>query len=290
MKLLAKFNLILVLLFGAGLILVSHFARQFLMNNARQQVLSQAQLMIESARAIREYTNQEVKPLLYKLKEEKEFIRQTVPAYSAKVTFDRVRRNYPEYTYKEAALNPTNPMDRAVDWETDVISYFRNYQTEKELIGERDTPTGRSLYLAHPMRSPQACLGCHSTPEEASPAMLRAYGSQNGFGWKPDEIVAAQIVSVPMTVPIKIADQAYQRLLVYLIAVFVTTLAAIDGLLIFIVVRPVRRLAERAERISKGETDLPALPASGNDEIADVTRSFNRMYVSLAKALDLLEK
>jgi methyl-accepting chemotaxis protein len=289
MKLLAKFNLILVVLFGAGLFLVSHYAREFLMENARRQVLAQAQLMIESARATRDYTNTEVKPLLVKLPDQTEFIKQTVPAYSAKVIFDRVRNSYPDYTYKEATINPTNPIDRAVDWETDIINYFRNYSNEKELVGERDTPTGRSLYLAHPMRAPKACLGCHSSPEVAPASMIRTYGSANGFGWKEDDVIAAQIVSVPMALPIGIADSAYKRLLLYLIAVFVLTIIAIDTLLVMIVIRPVRRLAEQANRISKGETNLPELPAKGNDEIADVTRSFNRMYVSLAKALQLLE-
>src|SRR3954447_2720344 len=173
MKLLLKFNLILTLLFGAALLLVAHFAREFQVDNARHQVVAQAQLMIESARAIRDYTNVEVKPLLNKVPDQAEFIRQTVPAYSATSMFNRVRKMYPEYAYKEATLNPTNPNDRAVDWETDVINYFRNYQEQKELIGERDTPTGRSLYLAHPMRAPKNCLGCHSTPEEAPASMIK---------------------------------------------------------------------------------------------------------------------
>jgi HAMP domain-containing protein len=289
MKLLMKFNLILLLLFGSGLFLVSYMAHQFLLDNARKQVLQQAQLMVESARSTREYTSQELKPLLVRVPDEPEFIRQTVPAYSANSTFDRLRKTYPEYVYKEATLNPTNPRDRAVEWENDIISYFRNNPAAKEIVGERETPTGRSLYLAHPMRAPQACLECHSTPDKAPPKMIATYGSTNGFGWTPDEVVAAQIVSVPMTLPVSIADRAYQRLLIYLIGMFLITIVTIDSLLYFIVIRPVRRLSDYAERISKGQTDLPELPVSGRDEIAEVTGSFNRMYRSLAKALRLLE-
>jgi protein-histidine pros-kinase len=289
MKLLAKFNVLLLLLFGTGLYLVSHFAHQFLLDNARSQVLAQAQLMVESARATREYTNQELKPLLNRVTDEPGFIKQTVPAYSATSTFQRVQKSYPEYSYREASLNPTNPRNRAVEWEMDIISYFRNHADAKELVGERDTPTGRSLYLAHPMRAPKACLGCHSTPDQAPASMLKTYGSTNGFGWGENEVVAAQIVSVPMAFPISIADKAYQRLLVYLFAIFLVTMIAIDVSLLFVVIRPVQRLADRAERISRGETDLPELPEKGRDEIAHVTKSFNRMYVSLSKALKLLE-
>ena len=36
--------------------------------------------------------------------------------------------------------------------------------------------------------------------------------------------------------------------------------------------------------------DLPELKAGANDEIGDVTRSFNRMYLSLSKALKMLQE
>jgi hypothetical protein len=41
-KLLTKFNLVLVLVFGLGMFLISHYAYNFLMSDARQQVLEQA--------------------------------------------------------------------------------------------------------------------------------------------------------------------------------------------------------------------------------------------------------
>lgn len=33
-----------------------------------------------------------------------------------------MRKSYPDYSYREATLKPTNLMDRANDWETDIIS------------------------------------------------------------------------------------------------------------------------------------------------------------------------
>ena len=290
MNLLTKFNLILVVLFGCGLFLVSEFAKGFLLENARQQVLQQAELMVESAQSTRSYTNEDLKPLLSKLPDDGTFIPETVPAFAATETFNRLRKDFPEYTYKEATLNPTNPRDRAVDWETDVVTYFRNNPAKTELIGERDTPTGRSLYLAHPMSALPGCLGCHSTPDKAPLSMIKTYGPDNGFGWKPNEIVAAQIVSVPMSFPVSIANKAYQRLLIYLIAIFAVTLITVDSLLVFIVVRPVRKLAATADRLSKGDVDAPQLQVKGSDEISKLTASFNRMDVSLRKALALIQE
>jgi nitrate/nitrite-specific signal transduction histidine kinase len=98
------------------------------------------------------------------------------------------------------------------------------------------------------------------------------------------------VVSVPMSVPIQVADSAYKRLILFLIVTFLVTIAALDTALYLIVIRPLHRVSQSADRISKGETELPELEVKGRDEIADVTSSFNRMHVSLAKALKMLEQ
>ena len=79
--------------------------------------------------------------------------------------------------------------------------------TTTELVGERDTPTGRALYLARPIQiTNAACLVCHSTVEAAPKTMIDLYGPANGFGWKMNEVIGAQVVSVPMSVPIARAN------------------------------------------------------------------------------------
>ncbi|MFL6302896.1 MAG: DUF3365 domain-containing protein [Candidatus Sulfotelmatobacter sp.] len=289
MKILAKFNLIFILLFGAGLFLVSRMAYDFLMENARSQVLKQAELMMASARSTRDYTSEELKPLLVTNQAHmRDFLPQTVPAYAATTTFNRLRKNYPEYVYKEASLNPTNLRNRAVDWETDVVNYFRNNPEKKEFVGEREAPTGRSLYFARPISVAPSCMECHSVPARAPKALVKAYGKGNGFGWKENEVIAAQVVSVPMALPVSIADRAFRKLVAYLVAIFLVTLVVIDAALVVLVIRPVRRLAESADRISRGEMEIPELQVKGRDEIAEVTMSFNRMYRSMVKALGML--
>ena len=119
--------------------------------------------------------------------------------------------------------------------------------------------------------------------------MIASYGMANGFGWKPGEIVAAQIVSVPMSVPLEIANKAYHRLLLYLSATLIMTIVALDAGVYWLVIRPLKLVSETANRVSTGEKDVPPLPVNGKDEIANVTASFNRMQVSLIKAFKMLE-
>lgn len=290
MKLLAKFNLILLLIFGAAGLAISQLAYGFLINNARREVTQEAELMMASVKSVRDYTAEDLRPLLERTPEHKtKFLPETVPAFSAVNTFNRLRKKYPDYSYREVSLNPTNPEDRATDWEADVITFFRDHSDLRDLKGDRETPTGPALYLASPIRADEACMECHSRPAAAPPAMIASYGSDHGFGWKPGSLVAAQILSVPMSVPVGIAKKAFHLLLVYLVIALVATIVALDVGVYFIVIRPLRLISDAADRASKGETNSAPLTVKGNDEIATMTASFNRMQVSLAKALKLLE-
>jgi protein-histidine pros-kinase len=245
--------------------------------------------MMESASSVRRYTSDELKPLLMgNPKYEQEFLPQTVPAYGATTTFAKLRARFPEYTYREPALNPTNPQDRAVDWEADVIQQFRNHPGDSELVAQRATPTGTALYLAHPIVARPTCLQCHSDPAVAPASMIRKYGSDHGFGWQPNEIIGAQIVSVPTAVPVSIADKAFHSLMFSLIVAFAALIVATNVILLLLIIRPVRRLARVANQVSTGELEGAELPVRGKDEIAELTASFNRLFTSLAKAMRLL--
>jgi protein-histidine pros-kinase len=291
MKLLAKFNLILLVILGAGGLLICQLAYSFLIRNARREVLAQAELMVAGTGAVRDYTAEDLSPLLQQNPRHKvRFLAETIPAFGATTTFNKVRKSYPEYSYKEATLNPTNLEDRASDWEADVIRGLRDHPEQQQVVGERDTPSGQALYLARPIKVDPVCLECHSTPSAAPHAMLAVYGSANGFGWKPNEVVGARIISVPMSVPVAIANQAFRSLVVVLILTLLLAMVALDAGVYWLVIRPLRIVSESGDRISKGDKNVPPLVVSGKDEIASVTASFNRMRVSLTKALAMLEE
>jgi HAMP domain-containing protein len=290
MKLLAKVNFLLIVIFGCSWGITEIYAYRFLMQSARDEVIRQADLMMQGATSTRNYTADRIKPLLEsELEHSTHFHPETVPAFAAIRVFEYLRQGaYKDYTYREASLNPTNPSDRAVDWEADIISTFRNQRGMDRIVGARDTPTGRSLFVARPMRAEENCIECHGVPARAPKAMVRIYGASNGFGWTKDGIVAARVVSVPMEVPVGEARQAFARLSVAMALVFLCTMAALNWALYVFVLRPVRRLSAFADRASMGETGMPEIPVEGQDEICRLTASFNRMYISLQKAMRLL--
>lgn len=289
MKLIVKFNLVLFLVFAIAFLTVGYVSSRLLRRNAKEEILENARIMMEAALAVRTYTNTQIKPLL-ETQIKYSFLPQSVPAYSANEYFDQLRKKFPDYSYKEATLNPTNPVNRATDWEVDIVRYFRQSPEKTELVGERETPNGRSLYIARPMKIKDAkCLYCHDTPESAPRTMIERYGSDNGFGWKLNDILTAQIVSAPMQLPIRRAKTAFAGFMVSLAAVFVVIFAALNAMLILLVTRPVNRLSKIANQVSLGNLEVADFRMSGKDEIAALSESFSRMRKSLVEAIKMLE-
>jgi len=290
MKLWLKFNLVFFVAFVVGLAAIGSISYQVLQKNAREEVLHTAGIIMQSALSVRSYTIEEIRPLLA-VQMKRGFLPQTVPAYAASSNVARLRKLYPDYSYKEAALNPTNPASRATEWETGLIEYFRNHEQELELIGEHSTATGQNLYIARPIRiKNESCLTCHGKVSDAPASMLTRYGESNGFGWKLNEVVGSQIVSVSMEVALDRARQTLSTFLLSTGAVLLLIILLLNILLYKIVVLPVKKMSSIAHDVSMGKMDMPEYELDGKDEVASLSRSFNRMRRSLINAMKMIDE
>jgi len=282
-----KFNLVLLLVFIAGLGATGYVSYELLHRNARDEVLRAAGVMMEAALSMRSYTVAQVRPNL--AADPDKFLPQSVPAFGATEIMTLLRKKYPDYSYKEAALNPTNARNRAVEWEEDIIRAFRGDPARGEISGMRETPTGRSLYLARPFQvKDPGCLSCHTTPEMAPAAMVKIYGRTNGYGWQHNEVIGAQIVSVPMGLPISNANRAFVTFMTSLTVVFAVLFVLLNVMLTQLIIEPITQLSDLADHMSKGKVDVPELVTKGRDEVAQLGQAFNRMRRSLQKAISLL--
>ena len=290
MKLMWKFNIVLLAVFVVGFVVTGLISYNVLQANAREEILDNARVMMESVLSSRSYTNTQVKPLL-ETQLKYSFLPQSVPAYAATEQFNDLRKKYPDYSYKEATLNPTNPRDRATDWEADIVNKFRNGQSKgAELIGERDAATGRTLYLARPIQIKDgACLACHNTVAEAPKTMIELYGPANGFGWKLNEIIGAQIVSVPSTLPIQRANHTFKVFMLLLTLVLALTFILLNVMLHSIVIRRIKELSKLADEVSLGHLESAEFQSKSKDEIGVLTGALARMNKSLVQAIKMLE-
>jgi HAMP domain-containing protein len=289
MGLRAKFNLVLLAAFVVGLALAGALSYRIVNDNARREVSHEAAIMITAASAIRNYTAKEIKPLLVDQLKVR-FLPHVVSSWAAQTNLHEVSAQFPAYTYKEAALNPTNPADRATDWESDIIGEFQRNGTLKEFENVRDTPSGPVLSVSRPIRiTDPECLSCHSVPAAAPASMIDLYGTANGFGWKLNDVIGAQIVSVPMRIALDRANHVFMVIFGGLAVVFLITLLILNLVLHIMIIRPIRQMSAIASDVSLGKTGAPEFAEQGRDEIAVLAQSFNRMRRSLTNAMQLLD-
>jgi hypothetical protein len=195
-------------LFVCGISTTSVFNQQ-----AESHISSKGNLLMQTILSVRNYTSQQVNPVLAsRLETEPQFLPQTVPGYSAREVFENLREKtgYANYFYKEATLNPTNLRDKADAFETGLVETFRRNPNLQDQTGYRTTVNGRIFYTSRPLKVDKAsCLRCHSTPAAAPKSQIATYGDSNGFGWKLNEIIGAQVLSVPASEVLESAQRSF---------------------------------------------------------------------------------
>lgn len=186
---------------------------------------------------------------------------QTVTADAAQRVFSTFRETFPDDHDKEAALNPTNPSDRANALETSMIERFRGGASLEQIATVLTRDDGRYFTMAFPLTvNNPGCLTCHSTPEAAAPAMIGLYGPDNGFGWRLGETIGARIISAPMSLVDARAQTTVGMLIGALSLALLLVLRVTNRLLIRILVRPVRLMSEVAEKVTSATSTSPNIP------------------------------
>ena len=286
----AKFNIVFLAIFAVGFGATSAVTNHLLQENAREETLQSARVLMQSALAARSYTAAQIVPLL-ETRLKYEFLPQSIPSFAATEHLSHLLKQYPDFSYKEATLNPTNLRDRAADWEADLVNTLRAKPALTELVGQRNTSIGPALYVARPLQiKSEACLRCHSVPDAAPKTMTDIYGRNNGFGWKHMEIVGAQVVSVPMEVPLQRASAMLRTYMLSMLGIFAFLFIALNIMVHYFVTRRITRMSRLADQVSLGEFNAEEFDVKGNDELSALARSFARMRSSLASAMKMLEE
>jgi HAMP domain-containing protein len=290
MRLTAKIILVLSGTFVVGLALGSFAAYRHVTDSAVENSAGDARIVMEAASAVRSYTAESISPLL-QAQMKTQFLPYAIPSFAAQTNAKLVQKKLPEYSYREPTLNPTNVNDRATDWEAAIVNEFRNNSEITEKTTVRDTPNGPLLTMARPLKvGAQVCLNCHSTPDVAPPTMIALYGSQNGFGWKLGEVIGAQLVSIPLSVPLQRAYAKLPWMIAGIAGILLILLIVIGVVLRALIVKPMIGISELANDVSMGKLDSPEFSRAGRDELGSLATSFNRMRRSLQNAMKMLEE
>ncbi|MFO0857309.1 MAG: DUF3365 domain-containing protein [Phycisphaerales bacterium] len=179
---------------------------------AWELTVARAEMMLSMANSVRRYTNENVKP---KMQEMQRAISQTeggsqyhdfdpvmVPAFSARqlAGLFSQRDEYKDFMYREASQNPTNKENKADEFESSLIESFRKDPELKQKSDVIQRAGKRTYFIAKPMViADKKCLDCHTTPDMAPKEQVALYGTEGGYGWKFGDVVATQVVYVPVS-------------------------------------------------------------------------------------------
>ncbi|MGL5943315.1 MAG: c-type heme family protein [Waterburya sp.] len=291
LKLSSKLNILLGIILSCLIATIGILLSIVLQNYAEQVIAERASMLIETMNSVRNYTSTQVNPeLASRLETEPIFLPQTVPAYSAREIFERLRSNeeYSQFFYKEATLNPTNIRDQADSFETQIIKAFQN-NPESQQQGFRSIPGGEFFYIARPIKvEKESCLRCHSTPEQAPASLISTYGSSNGFGWKLNDIVGAQIISVPASEVFAAARQLNYLVISKIFILLLVASLLLNLFLKFTITEPIKKMSYLSKQLSMGDMNME-FEQKNNDEIGILAASLNRLKVSMKMAIEMLE-
>ena len=292
LKLTVKLNIILTIILLFLVCTISFILSKVLQNYAEQVVAERASILIETMNSIRNYTSTQINPeLSARLETEPIFLSQAVPAYSAREVFEHLRTNekYSQFFYKEATLNPTNIRDKADEFETEIINSFQDQLAEQKQ-GFRSIPAGDFFYLARPLKiEKESCLKCHGNPQQAPKSLIASYGDSNGFGWQMNEVVGAQIISVPAGKVIEAARQLGFLVIGRILILLVITSFILNLFLKFTVTEPIKKMSYLSKQLSMGDMDTE-FEQDTNDEIGILAASLNRLKVSIKMAMEMLDQ
>jgi len=93
-----------------------------------------------------------------------------------------------------------------------------------------------------------------------------------------------------MDIPVLNADRALRAFLGSLAGVFVLVFVVLNLMLSWLIVHPIRRMAQAADQVSTGDFDVPEFAEGGKDEVAVLGGAFNRMRRSLDKAMQMIDR
>ena len=296
LKLAKKLTVLLIVIFFVGITFSGIALANILNYKAQNEISSKATFILKTLNSVRSYTSTEIIPQLKAKLEKEEFVPQLVPAYSSRKVFEKMRQgDYQDLLYKEAMLNPTNPQDKADEFEIKIIKKLRqNANFNYEISGFRKLDNGRYFYVARPIViTDSSCLKCHSTPDIAPKQMIDIYGDRNGFGWELNKVLGAQIVSVPTTKILQKAKESIIIIMVIVTAIFAFAVYMTNYWLRRYVVRPIKHVVSIAEAVSTGNMEAEfgkSIERVSKDEIGSLVEAFTRMKISLVMAIRRLEQ
>jgi len=242
--------------------------------------------------AIRDYVAQEIRPRMYDLLPDGEFVPETMStSYVAQSVFQRLGKRFPEYILKFSSDNPRNPANLAGPEEEKVLKYFRDNPGESDWSGRVVIEGRRYLGRFRARRVGPSCLPCHGDPADAPVSLLERYGKEAGFHLQVGDVAGMDTVAIPLDDFFLQVFRESRWSLLTLLSILVLGVAVIVIALRVIIVSRLTAISRHiVSSTTRGDySKLEPLEVAGGDEISVLAESFNILTERLGKKYSLLE-
>jgi len=261
-------------------------------SNIERLIDQQVGLALSYDLAIRDYFAEKVRPLMYRLVDEGDFIPETMStSFVARNIFEKVSKDFPDYIIKFSARNPRNLANLAGPAELKMIKYFNDNPQETTWDGE--IPMGGKQYFAKfsAMRMEETCLRCHGDPADAPASMKIIYGATRGFYLPLGRIVGLDTIAIPVDKINKLLWSETANNFIMLGFALMALIVSMVLILRFVVTNRLSRIAEHFERTTDQDENgvIEPIEVLGKDEISTVAESFNTLALKVNEAYRLLE-
>jgi len=206
------------------------------------------------------------------------------PALAQREFSEAIARSSSPAKFRMTSDNFMNPLNKPDAFEEEALRVIKDKKTsEYDMI----TPTG--YRYARALYHKKSCIACHGDPAAAPADVTTRYGTKAGFGFKEGDVAGVISVNIPTK---SLAETSFRVVgipqLVLVLAAFVAAFLFIK----LVVVNPIKRLTNAADKVSVGENAELGLekvnPKSAN-EVHQLAFSINRLRTSLVLVMQRMK-
>jgi two-component system NtrC family sensor kinase len=251
-----------------------------------------AEMVMAETEATRSYVREVLRPKMYEVLGQDAFLLEAMStSYVSRGVTDRMKETLPEYQIRRVALHARNPASDPQPFEVKLINFFaanphlQSWQGIVQIGGQSSFVHSRPVYFT------QGCMHCHGDPAEAPPALLKLYGRERGFGYKPGDIAGVTAVSIPVDIALaKIKERAIS---IFGLSLFGLSLLYVGIVFFFnrVVIHSLKDLLDIFRHGLRDEKALELLTeAKAKDEIGELTAAAQVMVGHLHDTRQQLEE
>jgi len=272
-----------ILLLFCSVVSLAEYA--WLSDQVEAQAAHNAARHLATASAIRNYAKDVLRPVMETELPPNRFVIESMStSFISREIMKNLNDKFPEFTYKRAAGNPRNPLNRADTFEADRIAWFDGHRKETAWEGVITREDGTHYVKMEPIRVEASCLRCHGAPENAPRELRKRYGDAASYGYAVGEVVAADTLYIPMThYRIQIKEKAWGVFIVGFLSLF-----CLMGLFRLLFNRTVHNrlshLLETFSRLSGSPRGTPSGPLPPGDEVDQLALAFEEAAEDLEAA------